>query len=112
MAVVLGAAGAGVLLYAWRQSGPISPGAVKQALICTGSPPTPFPSMPDGWQLHAGKVSKTAATSAALALKSGIGSFSSFLDEDGETRGLTVTWHCHEPNGWHKGVTLLDRKPT
>lgn len=82
---------------------------------CDGPAPGAFPAMPAGFKAHSGPVTQTARAAARAALSGAFGSFSTFTDEDGATRGVLLTWHCHNPEegvkpvGWHKGATLLDQ---
>lgn len=89
-------------------------GAEPAFLPCSEPAPSGFPRVPAGFGNHKGKISFTASTMASEALSRELGDFQTFVDEDGETRGILVTWHCHNPGegppvGWHKGATLLDR---
>lgn len=81
---------------------------------CDGPAPSSFPPVPAGFGAHRGPVSSTASAKARLALSGTLGDFTTFVDDDGETRGILVTWHCHNPGegkpvGWHKGATLMDK---
>ncbi len=86
-----------------------------QSGICGTPPPSPQPQPPPGWVRYRGAVSQTATAQAISGLKNPLGTWSTFLDENGEEIGVLQQWHCHEPEegmrpiGWHKGSTLFRR---
>lgn len=103
----IAAAAAAALAYLLRAP------AEDETPICKQAPPSPQPGVPGGWRLYSGPVSATASAMARQALGLPMGSTETFVDDDGETLGVVVMWHCHDPAegvrpvGWHKGATLF-----
>jgi hypothetical protein len=106
-ATLLGMALGAALLASRRRS-------EEQSGLCGGSPPSAQPKVPAGFRIARTRATKTAIAEAKAALKLPLGSFTTFQDEDGVTRGILLSWHCHEPEegvtpvGWHKGSTLCE----
>jgi hypothetical protein len=81
--------------------------------LCRSNPPGAQPVAPAGWALYRGDVSMTARSQARQALAQPLGTWLTFQDDGGETVGILLQYHCHEPEenvrpvGWHKGATLF-----
>lgn len=101
--VTFGLIGLGFLYLATRRD--MEPAAIDLGDPCK-EPPS-MPTIPSGWR-RASKASQIEVSRANALLSSGapIGTF-----RDEGSFGLIVEPHCHPRQGWHRGVSVLERSP-